>query len=173
PFSLFQGFARDMNNSSVKQVRFATLGEFFLSGFPRGGDIFDRNPVFNLLAQAGRPRDHIERQTVVDVFVRRRLPPEIIRIKIVKSLDQRDAGDDGFESFPVEGVNWNPVAEQTGVLLKQRQKAVRTKVASGQLKSVELFTHPERVSIRPPINLKRRGPPPPFANFFSFDKNRP
>src|SRR5215475_1668775 len=98
-----------MNGSSVKQVRFATLGEFLLPGLPRAGDLLNGNSTFNLLAQSVGPRDHIERQTVVDVFVRRRLPLETVRIKIVKSFDQRDAGDDRFEGVPVERVNLNSV----------------------------------------------------------------
>src|SRR5262245_50638824 len=116
---------------SIKQVRPAALGEFFLPGPPRSGDIFDGNSAFNLSAQIRSSRDHVERQTVVDVFIRRRLPLEIVRIEVVKGLDQRDAGADGLEIFSVERVNLNSVATAPGVFLKCRQEAVRAETDAG------------------------------------------
>src|SRR5262249_3436662 len=127
---------------SIKQVRPTPLGEFFLPGPPRSGYVSDGNPAFNLPAQFRSPRDHVERQTVVDVFIRRRLPTEIARVEVVKGLDQRDPGAHWFESFSVEGVNLNSVATASGVFLKCRQKAVRAETDGGKIGSVEILGHP-------------------------------
>ena len=116
---------------SIKQIRPAALGEFFFPGPPRSGYIFDGNSAFNLLAQFRSPRDHVERQTVVDVFIRRRLPPEIFRVEVVKGLDQSDPGADWFESFSVVRVNLNSVTTASGVFLKCRQEAVRAETDAG------------------------------------------
>src|SRR5262245_50865817 len=111
--------------ASIKQIRPAPLGKFFLPAPPRSGDICYGQSALNLPSQFRSPSDHVEGHTVVDVFIRRRLPTEIIRVEVVEGLDQRNADDDGFENFSVERVNLNSVAQRSGVFLKCRQEAVR------------------------------------------------
>ena len=132
-----------MRGSVVTSVNYdiptAAFGEIFFSGLPRRCDLFHACAAFDLFTKLRCSGNHIKWPAVVNIFIRWRLPFEIVRIQIVHRFDQRDARDDRFEGFAVCHVNLHAVAKLGYVFLKGRFEAVRAKSNAGQIVFVQML----------------------------------
>src|SRR4051794_40718938 len=106
--------ARDLGRfraSLVEQESLAKRPERRLVAGPPGRDLGERRPGDDLLAKPPGPRDHVERERLVDVLVGRLLPLEPVRVERVDGAQHRDPGEHGRERLAVVDVDLESAAE--------------------------------------------------------------
>src|SRR5882724_13429328 len=111
----------------------AAFAEFAQTISPALFDLSHRPSCLDLFTKPRAPIDHIKRQLVVDVFVRRLLPLEFIGIEPADRADDRRAGDDRLERIPIDDMYLNSPAEFALELVKRRLEMKRTKDDAGQV----------------------------------------
>lgn len=104
---------------SVKQIRLSEPRKVRFILAPAFGNRGKRGAGLNLLPQRCAARNHVKRQAIKDVFIRRRLPFKTLRPEIVNRFNDGNARQHGPEFIAVENVNLYAVTQLSGMFLKR------------------------------------------------------
>src|SRR5262245_25197013 len=111
------GHVEPERSVAVQEIALPMRPEGRFVGAPTGRDLRKRRLRDDLLADPRRAGDDVEGQGIEDVFVRRLLPFEALRIESVHRAEHGDADEHARKDVAIGDVDLKSRAERAGVLL--------------------------------------------------------